>query len=211
MKSRNIYQQIFYVVAIACLLTSLFLFLQLQSRSAEISQLQGRIDHYRVDSSNVEEERRANAYGVRFNDLEANSQLVFIDSGISMDQFLKQLNTPKLVLRFSYLSCDVCVDTALRILKSRNTGFKEEDIRLMLTYNNLQDLRQFERVNRIRFTSALIPSNTHLSEADELNIPYFFVLLPGQRALSHIFFPVKENPARTREYLHVIKEKYFKN
>lgn len=210
MKKSN-YHQVFYIVSIVFLLTSIFLFFRLQSSSAETSQLQARIDRHRIDSANYEEERRANTYGVRFQGLEANSGVLFDDPKISMEQFLQQQQSPKLVLRFSHLSCDVCIDTALHILKRAETGFHEEDVTLMLTYNNVQDLRQFERVNQVRFPSVLIPAIHPLSPADELNLPYFFVLLPGNRNLRHIFFPVKENPARTREYLRVIREKYFKN
>jgi hypothetical protein len=209
MRGKNIFNILMGGLVCLFLLLNIYLVLQVKGAKATASRLESRLSRFQLDSANTEDEREVNGYGVLFNNTPANDSIVLGDEKKSLRAYRTQLGSPKLILRFSYLSCNVCVDSVLKMLKRPDIGWKTEDVVLLLTYSNLQDLRQFEHVNRITHESHLISTADRLNKADQLELPYMFVMIPESNNLLDVFFPLKENPARTRQYLNLIRNKYF--
>ena len=169
------------------------------------------IDRYKIDSINVVQERTLDYYAIQNSDLPVNKLAGLTDDKENSIpyEYLPKILTPKLGVRLSYISCNICIDTILNILKESKGIFKDEDIELFVTYDNIQNLNRFQHINHITYKIFSVKDFAALHKADQYGLPYLFVILPKEQSFKDIFFPVKENTLRTREYLHIIKEKYF--
>lgn len=210
-------KSVYYLITIVITLSVIGMFFllshRLKAQQQSLIGLQDQIDAYKMKESNAELERKLNTSAITFGNLPVQKDIAMTDDSetTSLFRYAEKITSPKLVLRFSYISCDVCVDTILNVLKEIKGDIKKEDILLLLTYDNIENLNRFEHVNNITYKTYSVPQYNSLGHFENYNIPYLFVLLPKRKTLNDLFFPLKENPLRSREYLYAIGNKYFEN
>lgn len=117
--------------------------------------------------------------------------------------FFRQLlgEKNKLILRFSELSCNVCVDSELLNLKKFVNMFGPDNVLILATYKNLRDLLVFKRINRVEFPVYNIPENVF--PVEQAGGPFLFVANSRQKALMP-FIPNKEIPNLSADYYQFI-------
>lgn len=175
--------------------------------------LENRIDRMSRDSSRVQEERWLNNLSQQENETVITKNIILSDNDLktNFSSFCETISSPKLVIRFSYLGCEMCIDSALTILKKYQNSINFNNVVLWATYNSQNDLALFKNVNKILYKTYLIKSLDTVITADKYSIPYMFVLLPGQKEVHELFFPFKENSLRTEEYFNNLSIKYYQN
>jgi hypothetical protein len=107
-----------------------------------------------------------------------------------------------LVLRYSYIDCGSCVDSLIKQTNNLSEILGREKIVILAKYNSRIDYINFIRLNNIKNNIYNIKDS--LSVADELNVPYFFVLEKNMTT-SNFFIPRKEFSKLTEDYLHAIE------
>jgi hypothetical protein len=206
----------YYILAIIMLsgITASFVLLKRRNdvEKAYSSSLENRIYALSFDSSSAQEERWLNSLSLKENGTIFRKDITLIDntSKTSLSAYADTITEPKLIMRFSYLSCEVCIDSALSIIRKYQDSIRFENIVLWATYDNRNNLALFRNVNRIKYKTFFVPANDTVIKADTYSIPYIFVLQPHRRNLYDLFFPQKENSMRTRDYFDIVTTKYYK-
>lgn len=120
---------------------------------------------------------------------------------------------PILVLRFSYKNCNSCLRSAFFEVNRINNIINNKDrIRVLGSFKPERDFQIFEKYQtEFAFKIENLDENYfHLHLESRATYPFFFLLFPDGTA-SHVFIPLKEDVARTRQYLETITQKYFSN
>jgi len=117
------------------------------------------------------------------------------------------MERPKLVLRYSELNCQSCVDAMLAQLQNCNS-FGKENTLLLAYYKNPAYLYQFKRMNRLLLPVYSI-KNTGLPP-DTLNIPYFYIL-GKDLDVSNFFIPEEGDTASVATYLRFASKRLQSN
>jgi len=117
------------------------------------------------------------------------------------------LDRTKLVLRYSELNCQSCLDAVLTQIQS-NSNFSNENTLLLAYYKNPAYLYQFKRMNRLRLPVYSI-NKTGLPP-DTLNIPYFYLLDKDLR-VSNVFIPEEGDTAAVADYLRFAAKRLQSN
>lgn len=119
----------------------------------------------------------------------------------------KLRNKKLLVIRYSELNCDMCVED---FVKTTQNVFKDTSthVLFLVDYKTEAYLNTFVRMNKVRYPILKIQSHQLGLESDELNVPYAFVT-DEHLKVNHLFFPILGNNNRSVEYLTAIKERYF--
>ncbi len=198
--------QLVLIFGIALLLFFLGRTIKQQKRS--IVFLEQKVNDLKIDSSVLQLERWSNTLALRENNiaLPSNLPLILNDTIYTINKFVKEINSPKIIIRFSYLSCGVCVDSTLFTLKSANIG--DKNISIWASYDNERNLHKFKNINRLTYETFFCPEQDTLLTADLYMVPYMFILLPGDSNVHDLFFPMKENTTRTKDYLNIVLSKY---
>jgi hypothetical protein len=113
--------------------------------------------------------------------------------------------TKKLIVRYSYLNCNSCVDTVIKYATNFAQKNGNKKISVFADYTNTRDFYLFLRLNKNNLD--IFRTAGHVSKIDERNVPYMFVLNEDM-TISHLFIPHKEYPHLINWYFEVI-EKYF--
>jgi len=117
------------------------------------------------------------------------------------------LDRTKLVLRYSELNCQTCVDAMLTQLLN-NEKFNTSNCILLAYYRNPAYLYQFMRINRLQLPVYSIKSTGLLP--DTLNIPYFYLLDKDLR-VSNVFIPEEGDTAAVADYLRFAAKRLQSN
>ncbi len=143
---------------------------------------------------------------LEYNFVKLDKNLELQNKGDSL--LLSELNIirPKLVLRYSELNCNVCVDSQFETLNRVTKQIGEENILIFGSYSKLDDLNRFKRINNIHLEIYNL-KNIGLSIDDE-NIPYYFVL-DSSLVVKDLFIPKDEYPDLTKSFFELISKKYF--
>lgn len=117
---------------------------------------------------------------------------------------------PRLLMRFSFHNCDLCINSALAELHRMEKAFGQENVLLAGTFQSDREHDIFQGSGKsFAFSCINVPSECFGLQAEhDASQPFFFVLFPGG-GVRHVFFPMKEDVGRTRKYLQVIHERYF--
>lgn len=115
--------------------------------------------------------------------------------------------SPKLVLRYSELNCQSCVDAMLTQIQS-NSNISNENILLLAYYKNPAYLYQFKRMNQLQLPVYSI-KNTGLPP-DTLNLPYFYLLDKDLR-VSNVYIPEEGDTAAVADYLRFAAKRLQSN
>jgi hypothetical protein len=117
------------------------------------------------------------------------------------------LDRAKLVLRYSELNCQTCVDAMLTQLQN-NGNFNTSNCLLLAYYRNPAYLYQFKRMNRLQLPVYSI-NKTGLPP-DTLNIPYFYLLDKDLR-VSNVFIPEEGDTSLIAAYLRFAAKRLQSN
>lgn len=113
-----------------------------------------------------------------------------------------------LVLRYSEMHCDVCIDSIVSKLSIYQDSIGLHNIILFTSTENLKYVKKFKRINNIHFDIYSI-SNALDSVLVDIGMPYLFVYSFTNKRINNVFVPQKENEKFTDEYLHSILLKYY--
>lgn len=113
-----------------------------------------------------------------------------------------------LVLRYSEMHCDVCIDSIVRRLNIYQDSIGLHNIILFTSTENLKYVKKFKRVNNIHFDTYSISNGLDTVLVD-IGMPYLFVYSFTNKRINNVFVPQKENAKFTDEYLHSILLKYY--
>lgn len=116
---------------------------------------------------------------------------------ITLESFLKKSDNI-LVIRYSQMNCQTCVDDQLKVLKQILPENILENIVLLAKYNSTKNMYQFKRLNQIK--APIFKLDEDITPIDNLNIPYFFCV-NKEGIIGKVFIPSKVNPEFTKEYL----------
>ncbi len=108
----------------------------------------------------------------------------------------------KLVFRYSFIHCNACVDTLMKLVNKFSDEVGDDKVVILAQYANIRDYKNFVRINNIKHSIYQLQDS--LCKADELSIPYLFVL-EDNMTISNFFLPRKEYPKITEQYLESIK------
>lgn len=128
--------------------------------------------------------------------------ITMIDEKGNAIKLQSQLAKPKLILRYSELNCQTCVDAMISEIKA-NKSIDSNNMLMLAFYKQTSYLYQFKRMNRINMPvyslqKALLP--------DTLNVPYFFMLHPNLTT-SNVYIPEEGDTAGVKYYLNFIVKK----
>lgn len=120
--------------------------------------------------------------------------------------------SPRLVMRFSFQNCDLCINSAFDELHQMEEELGTDNVLLAGTFRSPREYDIFGQSDKpFGFECRNLPGIYFgLHAEQDASLPFFFVLFPDG-AVRHIFFPMKEDVERTRKYLRTIRERYFKN
>lgn len=113
-----------------------------------------------------------------------------------------------LVLRYSDMSCDVCVDSIVNKLNLYKDSIGSKNIILLASSQNMNYIRKFKKINRINF-DVYILNKVLDSMFVDIGMPYLFIYSSGNERMNNTFIPQKEDLRVTEKYLHSILVKYF--
>ena len=108
----------------------------------------------------------------------------------------------KLVFRYSFIHCNVCVDTLMKFVNKFADEVGKDNVVIFAQYANKRDYKNFVRINQVK--TSIYHLQDSLCKADELSIPYLFIL-EDNMTVSNFFMPRKEYPKITEQYLQSIK------
>ena len=114
---------------------------------------------------------------------------------------------PLLLLRYSELHCNLCVDHSISYLKSLADSVGQDNIAILTSYRTIRDLFLFKRINQIDFPVYRIPENSLTIPADKYGFPYLFIT-DHTLVAKYIHIPDKDVPELTRILLAVIPSKF---
>lgn len=113
-----------------------------------------------------------------------------------------------LVLRYSEMHCDVCLDNVINTLNLYQDSIGIQNIMLFTNTDNMNYIRKFKRINKIHFN--IYSTDDKLdSILVDIGMPYLFIYSFDSKRINNVFVPQKEDVKLTSEYLHLIYLKYF--
>ena len=120
--------------------------------------------------------------------------------------------SPRLVMRFSFQNCDLCINSAFDEVHRMEEELGVDNVLLAGTFRSPREFDIFRQSDKpYRFECHNMPEIYFgLHAEQDASLPFFFVLFPDG-AMRHVFFPMKEDVERTRKYLRTIRERYFEN
>lgn len=120
--------------------------------------------------------------------------------------------SPRLVMRFSFQNCDLCIKSAFNELHRMERELGTDNVLLAGTFRSPREFDIFGQSDHsFGFECQNFPEIYFgLHAEQEASLPFFFVLFPDG-AIRHVFFPMKEDVERTRKYLRAMRERYFIN
>lgn len=122
---------------------------------------------------------------------------------IKMDSLVAK--SPCMVLYFSSLYCNDCVNYALSLIKSTIID-KNVDVNILIFSSGymLRDLYVFARSNEFDETCFYNVNSLHIP-IEELNVPFIFII-DDRKMPVHFFIPRKEVPQQSEKRLILIAE-----
>ena len=115
-----------------------------------------------------------------------------------------------LILRYSEMNCDVCVDSIVKRLNAYKDSIGLSNIVLLTTSQNSGYIKRFRKINKISF-SIYNMGEVLDSILIDIGMPYLFVYSSNNDRINNVFVPQRENQPLTNEYLHSILMKYYIN
>ncbi len=149
----------------------------------------------------------------RFHELSLNGKEISTDWGVvdmqgNEKRFPSVMSDNTLVLRYSEMHCDVCIDSIVSKLNVYKDSIGLDNIVLLTSSKNLSYIRKFRKINNIRFNVYKIDEAAESILLD-IDMPYLFIYSSANKRVNNMFVPQKENAQLTNQYLHSILMKYY--
>lgn len=146
----------------------------------------------------------------RINELLLNGKKIptnikFMDAEKEELNFSDVIKDNMLVLRYSEMHCDVCVDSIVAKLNAYKHMIGQNNMLLLTTTKNSNYIKRFKKMNRISF-GVYEMSKSADSVFVDIGMPYLFVYTSER--ISNMFVP-QEDMKLTDEYLRSIVSKYY--
>mgnify|MGYP000756873335 CR=1 FL=1 len=182
------------ILVLFLLLSNIYSYIQYK----EISEVQSFLYELKKDSDikigqlEALKECRANEILLNGNEISRDWEITNLQGGRETLSDIMSDNT--LVLRYSEMHCDVCIDSIVSKLNIYQDSIGLQNIVLFTSTKNMNYVKKFKRVNNIHF---------------DIGMPYLFVYSFVDERINNVFVPQKENVKFTYEYLHSILLKYY--
>lgn len=119
------------------------------------------------------------------------------------------INENKLILRYSELNCQTCIDEQIKNLNIYADSIGVDRILLFTNYETDVYMRRFKKLNKIKFAIYNMKADANKLLKD-IGLPYMFVLSPNKKMrVQYMYIPQKEIPILTSSYLNMVKGKFF--
>jgi len=139
--------------------------------------------------------------------LDPNMEMITL-SGVKV-KLVDVFNTRKLVIRYSKLSCNSCVENEFELLKEFVKKIGANNIVMITDYENTGNLFRFLRINKMEDFDVYLTQDHELQSVLEFhNMPYYFIL-DSRLILKSIFIPNKEDNEFTKSYFNSITKYFF--
>lgn len=147
--------------------------------------------------------------GIKNSDLTLNT-LVHPDN--YLEQPCEVFKSKTLFFRYSNRACQDCINQTLDSLKFYMQSGRLAHLVVIASFENFRQFfsRMTHGDNYFKEFSYYIPDDVCLLPCDTLNIPYFFTVDSTATRTASVFFPVKELPERTGDYLRITMGKLKK-
>ena len=134
--------------------------------------------------------------------------IVIVDSNDSIIAYKSVFDKRKLVVRYSNLDCNVCVDSIIKYSKLLATDIGRDKIVVCAKYDNKRDFHLLSRINKNVLDIYKVDDT--LLNLDDKGTPYMFVI-NDDNTISHVFIPHKEYPNLMMWYFDVVKKYLIAN
>jgi peroxiredoxin len=117
----------------------------------------------------------------------------------------------KLVLRFTQLNCESCIEESIEKLNQFSDKIGKQNILYLVTYSDIRMLKSIRENYKLK-SPLLMIEDRYMSNIgfESLNLPYFFMLNETGRT-SMTFVPDKLLPKTSEGYFNLILKKMSNN
>ncbi|MCQ2975932.1 MAG: hypothetical protein MJ211_14120 [Bacteroidales bacterium] len=122
------------------------------------------------------------------------------DQYIKLEDIIK--NKPKLIIRYTSLTCNSCVDTLITYAKKVVKRIGRENVIVFAQYESLRDFHLFNRINKNYIDIYRVEDK--ITKLDYSDTPYMFILNPD-KSISHLYIPHKEVPHLISWYFNQVE------
>lgn len=149
----------------------------------------------------------------RFNEQKLNGMLINILDSVydvyGKVHVLKEIiGKRKVVLRFSELNCQTCINEQVRLLVSYSDSIHANNVILLTTFQNIEYMKRFRKITKLKMDIYnLSPSLNR--ELIDIGIPYFVILDNASSRINNAFVTSGNDEEQTYMYLNHIKRAYF--
>ena len=113
----------------------------------------------------------------------------------------------KLVFFFSSYSCNSCIDSEIKNIKSYEHLIDQDNIIILAQYESIRQLRSFLSNQELTIPVYCVNSNS-LNILDTENTPFYF-LINSNMKMEMFFIPIKEIPSYSKMYYMTIYKRFF--
>jgi hypothetical protein len=140
------------------------------------------------------------------NGVKLSQNLKLIDESNNSIQLSDVLDLPKLIIRYSALACDICLDIELKQLSKYIKKTNIDCILILTSDYNVRSLKVMEKS---------LPFSLKIYRIEEMNIPYeqknnglFVFMLDKELTVKDFFVPEKTLPELSNIYYRTLDDKY---
>lgn len=161
-----------------------------------------------VKKSSHRIEREIRNYELRANGKVLNPSLEVFDTNGNKRTLSKIIDGNKLVLRYSELNCNTCVNKQIELLNLYVDSIGADHIILLTNYDSNFYMKQFKRISKIKYPIFNIGANLNECIPD-IERPYFFIIDSNFR-INSTYVPQIDESSVTKTYLRQILQYYFR-
>jgi hypothetical protein len=137
------------------------------------------------------------------------TDLTIIDENNSPVAFAQIINdnSPKLIIRYSALACDICLEKELKIIQRYASKINENNIIILASDHNMRSLRVLKNSLSINIRVYQIEKTGITFE--ENNNSLFLFIVDKEPIIKDFFIPEKTLPNMSIDYYEIICDKYW--
>lgn len=170
--------------------------------------LAGLREQYNSEIFDLEIQARDRKQEMNFNGRVVDMNLTVADINNKTFRLSEVITSPKLILRYSEMNCDVCIETQIRNLNRLADSIGVRQIALFVTYRDSKYIKRFVDTYRVKFDVYKLDNELDSTLID-IEMPYYLMLTPSGNRVQCMFIPHKENPELTKYYLSLMKHKFY--
>ena len=115
-------------------------------------------------------------------------------------------NTPKLIIRYSAMACDICLDEELKIIQEFLAKLGKENIKILASNHNVRSLIVKKNNLSIDLPIYRIEDTGIAFEKNHTNL--FVFMIDKNYIVNDFFIPEKTMPELSKDYYSAIIKKY---